>query len=93
MSVKSDNTRQVLAGLKRRNIDPSQAKALPLFNTETPPGVAANYAAHKDLVCIVCAPGGPMMVDQQTPPTSLVVQVPAQPSTGSARTTIARATG
>jgi aminomethyltransferase len=73
--VKSDNTRQVLAGLKRRNIDPSQAKALALFPTETTPGVAANYAARKDLLCIVCAPGGPMMVDQQTPPTSLVVQV------------------
>ena len=75
MSVRSGNTQQVLAGLERRNIDPSQAKALPLFGTETPPGVAANYTAGKDLLCIVCAPGKSMAVDEQMPPTSLVVKV------------------
>ena len=75
MSAKSDNTQQVLAGLKRRNIDPSQAKALALFPADTSPGTAVDYTARKDLVCVVCAPGGPMMVDQQMPPTSLVVQV------------------
>ena len=75
MSVRSGNTQQVLAGLNRRNIDPSQAKALPLFGTETPPGLAANYTASKSLLCIVCAPGKSMAVDEQMPSTSLVVQV------------------
>ncbi|MEO1846563.1 MAG: DUF1989 domain-containing protein, partial [Pseudomonadota bacterium] len=75
MSVRSDSSQQLLEGLKRRNIDPAQAKALSLFGTETPPGAAVNYTAGKDLLCIVCAPGKSMAVDEQTPPTSLVVQV------------------
>ena len=75
ISVQNDSSQQLLEGLKRRNINPSQAKALPLFGTETPPGAAVNYTAGKDLLCIVCAPGKSMAVDEQTPPTSLVVQV------------------
>ncbi|HCX88263.1 MAG TPA: aminomethyltransferase, partial [Gammaproteobacteria bacterium] len=35
----------------------------------------ATYTARRDLLCVLCAPGQPMAVDQQTPPTSLVVHI------------------
>ena len=63
------------AGLKRRNINAADAKAIALFGSDTEPGSTHQYTAHEDLLCIVCAPGKAMAVDAQFPPTTLTVHI------------------
>jgi hypothetical protein len=43
------SARQVAAGLKRRGISPAEARAIPLFGSDTPPGSAQHYTARDDL--------------------------------------------
>ena len=69
------SARQVAAGLKRRGISPAEARAIPLFGSDTPPGSTQHYTARDDILCVVCAPGSAMAVDAQFPPTSLTVHV------------------
>ena len=49
------SARQVAAGLKRRGISPAQARAIPLFGSDTPPGSAQHYTARDNILCVVCA--------------------------------------
>ncbi|MGI9301817.1 MAG: DUF1989 domain-containing protein [Gammaproteobacteria bacterium] len=75
LSGASEDARTVLAALKRRNIRTRDARAVHLFNEDSPPGENAAFTAERDLTCIVAAPGAPMRVDQQNPPTDLTVVV------------------
>jgi aminomethyltransferase len=62
----------VLAALRRRGIDPAKAQALRLFGGESLPGAEARFTAQRAATCIIAAPGAPMRVDQQNPPTDLL---------------------
>ncbi len=63
------------AALWQRGLDATSARALQLFGGETRPGDEETFTAQRDATCIVAAPGGPMRVDEQNPPTDLRVVV------------------
>ena len=65
----------VVTALRRLGIDPGNARATRLFGGETPPGADAAFQAQRTLVCVIAAPGGPMRVDEQNPPTDLLAVV------------------
>jgi len=69
------SAQQVAAGLKRRNINAADAKAIALFGSDSDAGSAHHYTARENLLCIVCAPGDAMPIDEQIPPTGLTVHV------------------
>jgi aminomethyltransferase len=61
--------------LRERGLDPAQARAVALFGEWSPPGARAEFAARRDLVAVVAAPGGPMSVAAGNPPSDLVLEV------------------
>ena len=73
LSGDSESARAIGPGLKKRNIQFTGAKALHLFNGGSHPGERATLTAEADGFCVIAAPGGPMRVDEQNPPTDLVV--------------------
>ena len=75
LSAHSEDARAVSASLRRRDINFGKAQAVHLFGDDSRPGERATFTADVDGVCIVAAPGGPMRVDDQNPPTDLVVFV------------------
>ncbi|MEE8535386.1 MAG: DUF1989 domain-containing protein [Kiloniellales bacterium] len=66
-----EETRVVLAGLRRRGFDPAAARAINLFGPESPAGESVSFQAERDALCILAAPGEDMAVDAQNPPTPL----------------------
>ena len=75
LSGDSEDARSVAAGLHMRGINWANATALHLFEGDSLPGEQQTFTAERDAVCIVAAPGGPMRVDEQNPPTDLIVFV------------------
>ncbi len=75
LSTDSENARAVIAGLERRGIELSRARAMRLFGPGSPAGAEAAFTAERAAVAIIAAPGAPMAPDAQTPPTDLVVLV------------------
>ncbi len=73
LSADSEDARSVAESLRRRGIDFGKAQAVRLFGDDSPSGQRATFVSEADGVCIVAAPGGPMRVDEQNPPTDLVV--------------------
>ena len=69
------DTGAAVTALLARGIDPRGAPALQLFRGEGSPGAAESFTAERDVICIVGAPGGPMRVDEQDPPTDLEMVV------------------
>ena len=69
------SAQQVAAGLKQRNINAADAKAIVLFGSDSDAGSTHHYTAREDLLCIVCAPGDAMLIDEQIPPTGLTAHV------------------
>jgi aminomethyltransferase len=63
------------AALRRRGVDLALARAVQVFGGETEAGAEACFDAADDAVCLIAAPGGPMRVDAQDPPTDLDVVV------------------
>jgi len=61
--------------LVRRGLDVASARSLDLLGGDSRPGSEARLTAARDGVCVVVAPGGPMRVDEQSPPTDLAVFV------------------
>src|SRR5260370_21368812 len=66
---------QVLGVLSHRGLDPAGARAVTLFGEWSRAGAAATFAARQPVTCIVAAPRGLMAVDQDNPPSDLVVEV------------------
>ena len=60
LSGNSESARSVRAGLERRGIDLSRARAVTLFGGESRPGIAAEFTVARDGVLVVAAPGGAM---------------------------------
>lgn len=56
----SEGARRTLAALRRRNIDPGQARAVGLFGAESRAGSTAAFTVAREGVLIVAAPGGAM---------------------------------
>ncbi len=65
----------VRAVLEQRRINPVDAPAVQLFGGTTRPGDQESFTAERDLVCIIAAPGKPMRVEEQNPPTDLKIVV------------------
>ena len=70
---KDESARSVAAGLSRRGINFGACDGLHLFAGDSLPGDSARFTATRDCTCILAAPGEPMQVDLQTPPTDLIV--------------------
>ena len=69
------DARAAIAILRARGIDPQGAPALQLFQGSGAAGAKESFTAERDVVCIVGAPGSPMLVDAQNPPTDLELVV------------------
>ena len=65
----------VTAALGRRRIDAKGTVAMQLFGGETRPGDREVFTAERPVICVVVAPGEPMAVDEQDPPTDLRIVV------------------
>ena len=71
-----DRTAQSLAGsLQRRGLDIRAARSIDVLGGDSRPGGEATFTAERPLVCFVAAPGGPMRVDRQDPPTPIEIFV------------------
>ena len=65
----------VLGPLVGRGLDPRQARAVALFGEWSPPGARAEFAAQRALTAVVAAPGGPMPVGADNPPSDLALEI------------------
>lgn len=70
-----EDAQAVRDALALRRIDAAGARAVQLFGGETRPGARESFTAQRDVLCVIAAPGGPMRVDEQDPPTDLSVVV------------------
>ena len=61
--------------LAERGLDPGRARAVALFGEWSPAGTRAEFTAGRHLVAVVAAPGGPMSVAADNPPSDLVLEV------------------
>jgi len=61
--------------LKNRGTGPGNIVAAQVFGRESPPGHTAHLSAEQAILCIIAAPGSAMRVDEQNPPTDLVLFV------------------
>jgi len=72
---RDEEAAQVLLALRLAGVEPAAARALPLFDSSSPPGTRAGFVATREALCIVAAPGGAMAIDRQDPPTALTIEV------------------
>jgi aminomethyltransferase len=75
LSEPGEDAERVRVALERRGLDLGRARAVRLFGDDTPPGEEARFLAEREALAIVAAPGGPMAIDRQDPPTDLLVFV------------------
>ena len=67
--------RSLRLGLQARGIELSQARAITLFDSQTPAGTAESFTATREGVAIIAAPGGIMDFETQDTATPLTVMV------------------
>jgi aminomethyltransferase len=63
-----------LAELHARGLLPDEARALCLFDSETPPGTVESFTVERDATAIVAAPGG-RIVDGAWPASPLLIEI------------------
>ena len=68
-----EDARRVRAGLERRGLDLGRVRAFRLFGQDSLPGEEARFTASRDVIAVIAAPGGLMQIDEQTPPTDILV--------------------
>ena len=71
----SDDARMVLGGLRRRNIDLGEAKAVRLFGGDSTAGAQEEFTAQGSGVLIVAAPGEAMTPEAQDTATEIEVRI------------------
>ncbi len=71
----SEDARAVGAALRRRGLPGRIGKAARILDVDSRPGETARLAVQRDCIAIFHAPGGPMAVEAQDPPTDLSVVV------------------
>ena len=70
-----ERSRSLAGSLQRRGLDIAGARSIDVLGGESRPGDEADFTAERPLVCFVAAPGGPMRVDRQDPPTPIEIFV------------------
>jgi aminomethyltransferase len=73
LSAPGEDAQRVRAALERRGLDLGRVRAVRLFGDDTPPGAEARFCAVREAFVLIAAPGGPMLIDDQDPPTDLLV--------------------
>ena len=74
-AIHGEDGRAVAAALLRHGVDRDGLKVAVFFGDGSRPGEAVTLTAQRGTVCIIAAPGGPMAVDAQDPPTEIAVTV------------------
>ena len=69
----TEDAARVRFGLFRRGLDLGHAKAVTLFDADTPPGLIASFTVQKNLLLVAAAPARPMLVWEQNPPSDVLV--------------------
>ena len=72
---RDEDTQAAILRLREFGIDAMDAPAVRLFGETSRPGDRESFTAERDVICIIAAPGGPMRVDQQNPPTDLAITI------------------
>ena len=70
-----EDTQAAIFRLEQYGINAVDAPAVRLFGDSSRPGDRESFTVERDVICVIAAPGGPMRVDQQDPPTDLAVTV------------------
>ena len=86
LSEPGEDAVRLRAALERRGLDLGRARAVRLFGDDTSPGEEARFRAERKAFVLIAAPGGPMLIDRQDPPTDLLVflrRAVVKPPTGS----------
>jgi aminomethyltransferase len=65
----------LLRFFEQQRVEAGEVSAVQLFGGETRPATEETFKAERDVVCVVMAPGRPMQVDEQSPPTDLRIIV------------------
>ena len=74
-AIHGEDGKAVAATLQRHRVDGDGLKVAVLFGDGSLPGEAVTLTAQRATICIITAPGGPMAVDAQDPPTDITVTV------------------
>lgn len=69
------SARRLRAALEREGLGRGRLASIDLFGPDSRPGETAAFTAAAEAAVVVAAPGGPMAVDGQDPPTDLTVFV------------------
>ena len=75
LSEKNESAFQATSALKKRNLDIGKAKASTLFNEDSKAGEKINLVSKDKCTCVFSAPGNPMKIDEQNPPTDLLLMI------------------
>ena len=73
LKTDKDSGEKVLGSLRRRNIDTSRARGMRIFNRESDAGEEITVTSQENLFVVLIAPGQPMKVGEQNPPTDIKV--------------------
>ena len=75
LANRDSNTRSLSQQLSALEFTLDDALAIPIFDLDSPPGEEVEFTASEELTCLICAPGDSMSVEEQHPPTPLIVWV------------------
>ena len=75
LANRDNNTRSLAQQLSALELTLDDALAIPIFDLDSPPGEEVEFTASEELTCLICAPGDSMSVEEQHPPTPLIVWV------------------
>ena len=73
LSDKNESAFQAASSLKKRNLNVGKAKASILFSEDSEAGEKVNLVSKDKCTCIFSAPGNAMKIDEQNPPTDLLL--------------------
>ena len=75
LTGRGEGAQAIKTSLKSRQIRFDSARAVHLFEGDSRPGEQQQFTALRSATCIVAAPGGPMPIDGNNPPTDLILFV------------------
>jgi Uncharacterized conserved protein len=75
LSDKNESAVQAANTLKKRNLNVGQAKASILFSEDSKAGEKVNLVSKDKCTCVFSAPGNSMKIDEQNPPTDLLLMI------------------
>jgi len=75
LGANHDSRSSLMSKLRSWDYDLDTARAIRLFSRDSSSGEQDSFVSQRRVRCVICAPGSPMAVDEQTPPTSLIAWV------------------